>query len=775
MGVVVDKTLGDVLSHKHTVDDIKTSNAPTSDKALFGDGQWKVPGDVGSSSGANVGTGVGIYKQLNGTVLEFKSLLGDGVSFSGGTNEVTATNTDKGSAAVSAHESTYNHNNIHTHSNKTLLDSLINSGSGNQFLADDGSYKSVSTVDEKVKASATDTTAGYLSDKVDNLTIEVASEKLKVKNNVFADKTHSHLSSDITDFQTAVSSNSDVSANTSARHTHSNKVLLDTYTQTETDLADAVSKKHTRTHDLTSTLDHNPATGTDKGKYLKTNATTGNPELVSLPTVAETGNYNDLLNKPDLSVYFHKTNDTLDNINEGTTNKHLTSTLKSNYDTAYNHSQSSHPFGLVGTKEVDETGISDGKILKYDATSGKYKLYDLTSGSGDVTGPSSSTDSNIVSFNGTTGKVIKDSGISQSSVSSAISNSHSRQHSITSTADHTSTATPGKLLKADANGLPIEATNTDTEVASAVSKAHDAVTVTDGATIDLTLTGQDLTAEVKDASITETKLSLSDVTTLDVSTTKHGFVPKAPNNTSQFLRGDGTWGTPTASVDQFQTARLNPFYYTDFLGAAGATIVEAAYPFDLALISLGTQAKIAGVASHPGILRISSSTTANSGGYILTDINAFLIGGGEIFEVIFQPLVANNTNTTIRMGFLDATTYVDAVDGAYFELSPGSLAIKGKTASNSIRSTTATSYTLTVSTWYRARLEVNSNATQVNFYVYDDSGTQLWTDSLTTNIPTALGRNTGAGVIATNSGITATALVYFDYMAVGIINRNLTR
>lgn len=39
-----------------------------------------------------------------------------------------------------------------------------------------------------------------------------------------------------------------VAANTSARHTHSNKSLLDTYTQTEVDLADAVSKKHTHTN-----------------------------------------------------------------------------------------------------------------------------------------------------------------------------------------------------------------------------------------------------------------------------------------------------------------------------------------------------------------------------------------------------------------------------------------------------------------------------------------------------------------------------------------------
>ena len=45
--------------------------------------------------------------------------------------------------------------------------------------------------------------------------------------------------------------------------------------------------------------------------------------------------------------------------------------------------------------------------------------------------------------------------------------------------------------------------------------------------------------------ITEAMLSTSDVTTLDVSTSKHGFTPKAPNDTSKFLRGDGTWAAPS--------------------------------------------------------------------------------------------------------------------------------------------------------------------------------------------------------------------------------------
>ncbi len=73
-------------------------------------------------------------------------------------------------------------------------------------------------------------------------------------------------------------------------------------------------------------------------------------------------------------------------------------------------------------------------------------------------------------------------------------NDHARQHSITSTSDHTSTATSGQMLKADANGLPVNATNTDAEVSAAVTASHAAVTVADSTSIDMTLTGQQVSA-----------------------------------------------------------------------------------------------------------------------------------------------------------------------------------------------------------------------------------------------------------------------------------------
>lgn len=54
----------------------------------------------------------------------------------------------------------------------------------------------------------------------------------------------------------------------------------------------------------------------------------------------------------------------------------------------------------------------------------------------------------------------------------ALGTSHTRLHSIVDTLDHSSAATPGQILKANANGLPVDATNTDVQVAATVAAAH---------------------------------------------------------------------------------------------------------------------------------------------------------------------------------------------------------------------------------------------------------------------------------------------------------------
>ena len=46
------------------------------------------------------------------------------------------------------------------------------------------------------------------------------------------------------------------------------------------------------------------------------------------------------------------------------------------------------------------------------------------------------------------------------------------------------------------------------------------------------------------AAVTDALLSTSDITTNDVSTSKHGFAPKAPNDATKYLDGTGAWSVP---------------------------------------------------------------------------------------------------------------------------------------------------------------------------------------------------------------------------------------
>jgi hypothetical protein len=63
------------------------------------------------------------------------------------------------------------------------------------------------------------------------------------------------------------------------------------------------------------------------------------------------------------------------------------------------------------------------------------------------------------------------------------------------------------------------------------------------------ITGANIKSIVTDANLTTT-----DVTTNNVSTSKHGFAPKAPNDTSKSLIGDGTFAKPTAEVQSVTSA-----------------------------------------------------------------------------------------------------------------------------------------------------------------------------------------------------------------------------
>ena len=203
---------------------------------------------------------------------------------------------------------------------------------------------------------------------------------------------------------------------------------------------------------------------------------------------------------------------------------------------------------------------------------------------------------------------------------------------------------------------------------------------------------------------------------------------------------------------------------TDFVNA----IVT---PFTTTAVSGGTAVVTTSTANHPGVLVLQSSTTANSG--ILVTENNLNVLGGEQFDIVIQaPAVF--TTVTSRFGFISTTTSADCSNGVYFEMS-GSGVVIGKTATASVRSSTATVATLAVSTWYHCRLSMNAASTTATFTIYDDTGIVLGTQSLSTNIPASTTFPLPVGIITTSSGTVAFNCHLVDYMSFGIPNRDLVR
>lgn len=138
------------------------------------------------------------------------------------------------------------------------------------------------------------------------------------------------------------------------------------------------------------------------------------------------------------------------------------------------------------------TDVAPSKNAVYD----KIQALVLGSGTGDVVGPASAVDSNIAAFDTTTGKLIKDGGATIAQV---------RDRST-----HTGTQTASTISDFDT-----EVSN-NTDVAANTAARHAAVTVTDSAEIDFTLTGQNITASLVAGSIDETKLDASVNASLDL-------------------------------------------------------------------------------------------------------------------------------------------------------------------------------------------------------------------------------------------------------------------
>jgi len=205
--------------------------------------------------------------------------------------------------------------------------------------------------------------------------------------------------------------------------------------------------------------------------------------------------------------------------------------------------------------------------------------------------------------------------------------------------------------------------------------------VPDSRTITINGTTSDLTAN-RTYTVTDANLSTSDITTNNVSTSKHGFAPKAPNDIGQFLSGDGTWRTINTGITVGTTAVTSGTDGRVFFQAGGVVQQDSAFFWDNTNKRLGIGANA--TSPNSALFIRTNLTTAND----VLDIQNGQYGNplfrirdmstaSPIANFFFSGLIfGGNSGVTRRFdlgGFGLGASFGDSVANAVWENNQGNI------------------------------------------------------------------------------------------------------
>lgn len=177
----------------------------------------------------------------------------------------------------------------------------------------------------------------------------------------------------------------------------------------------------------------------------------------------------------------------------------------------------------------------------------------------------------------------------------------------------------------------------------------------------------------------------------------------------------------------------------------------------------GTANNIAAVANHPGIVEFTLGTSATGNGFDLTAVDQILLQNAwyHRYDAIFKILQLSNAtdNYTLRFGYIDSGS-AESTDGVFFRynhaVNSGNWQLV--TRSNGTETATNTSTAAQISNYVKLTVLVYPTTAKCDFYIND-----VFANVNTTNIPSASGRVTGAGMMfIKTAGTTNTAFLDLD-------------
>jgi hypothetical protein len=254
----------------------------------------------------------------------------------------------------------------------------------------------------------------------------------------------------------------------------------------------------------------------------------------------------------------------------------------------------------------------------------------------------------------------------KSGYDSAVTASHTRSHAITSTSDHTSTATSGQILKADANGLPVNATNTDAQVSATVTASHarsHAITSTSDHTSSAT-SGQMLKADANGLPVNATNTDAQVSSTVTASHTRSHALDSTSDHSiggltnTYLVKSDGTKLVPATNTDaQVAGAVTNSHVAVTVsdtasvdLGLTGQAITATVLPAGVdhnSLANLNTGNGTTHLPANGATTQLLQYASAGTAKWITVSGDASIADGGVLAVNKTRLNVRNETGTTI--------------------------------------------------------------------------------------------------------------------------------